>query len=97
MALLYTYVATGNTWTSLPTESGSPIISQTIGTTSVSIYDFYRNSITNYDYELELNEKKRNIKLVKKDYYPVIIGQFNSIMDSASVTKTRNRGLRTIR
>lgn len=38
-----------------------------------------RNAITIYDQEYKENEKKRNIKLINKDYYPTILTQMNSI------------------
>lgn len=36
-------------------------------------------AITYYDYELEENEKKRNIRIIKKDYYPQIMEEFKSL------------------
>lgn len=36
-----------------------------------------RNSVTIYDYESELNEAKRNIKLINKDYYPSIVAEMD--------------------
>lgn len=36
-------------------------------------------AITYYDYELEQNEKKRNIRIIKKEYYPRIIEELKGI------------------
>jgi hypothetical protein len=38
-----------------------------------------RNAVSNYDYELELNEKKRFIKLIKPEYYGSIIREFSAL------------------
>jgi hypothetical protein len=35
--------------------------------------------ITYYDYELEENEKKRNIIIIKKEYYPQLMEEFKSL------------------
>lgn len=42
-----------------------------------------RDRITNYDYELALNEKKREIKIIKKDYYGQIMNEFDKITQHA--------------
>lgn len=39
----------------------------------------YRNAVSNYDYELELNDSKRFIKIIKAEYYPQIIREFNTL------------------
>ncbi len=36
--------------------------------------------ITNYDYELEENDKKRKISILKRDYLPAVIGDMRNIM-----------------
>jgi hypothetical protein len=38
-----------------------------------------RNAVSNYDYELELNEKKRFIKLIKPEYYGSIMREFSAL------------------
>lgn len=43
--------------------------------------------ISYYDYEIRENEKKRNIKIIKKDYYPRIISEFNNLTLNADVTQ----------
>lgn len=38
-----------------------------------------KSAITYYDYEEELNEKKRNIKVIKKSYYSQILTELNNL------------------
>jgi hypothetical protein len=40
------------------------------------IQTIYRNAVTYYDYENELNETKRNIRIIKKEYYNQINTEF---------------------
>lgn len=42
----------------------------------------YRNAVTNYDYEEELNNNKRSIKIIKQDYYPGVQQEFNNILNT---------------
>lgn len=41
-----------------------------------------RNAISNYDYEQEENEKKRFIKIIKKEYYKTITDEFNNLTET---------------
>lgn len=41
-----------------------------------------RNAVSNYDYELELNEKKRFVKLIKPEYYGSIMREFAALTGS---------------
>lgn len=41
-----------------------------------------RNAVTNYDYEVELNNNKRNIKVIKKEYYGQIMNEFTALTKS---------------
>jgi len=41
----------------------------------------YRDRISNYDWEFAENEKKRTIKVIKKEYYPQIIREFSKLTD----------------
>lgn len=41
-------------------------------------------AISYYDWELDLNEKKRLIKIIKPEYYPQIINEFNELTRFAS-------------
>lgn len=43
-----------------------------------------RSAISNYDYEEELNESKRAIKIIKPEYYSQIVNEFNNITNSAT-------------
>lgn len=42
-----------------------------------------RNSVTNYDWELDNNEKKREIKVIRKDYYGSIIREMENYLFEA--------------
>jgi hypothetical protein len=41
-----------------------------------------KNAVTYYDYEEEMNEKKRNIKIIKKMYYGRILSEFNNLTNA---------------
>lgn len=43
------------------------------------IQTVYRNFVTYYDYELELNESRRNIRIIKKEYYSQILSEFSAL------------------
>ena len=53
------------------------------GTTVTQIIN--RDRISNYDYELDLNESKRNIKLIKPKYYQQIQLEFESLVKTRPV------------
>jgi Base plate wedge protein 53 len=55
------------------------------------IETIYREAVTYWDYENNLNEEKRRIKIIKPEYYPVILSQFNQLTQNAT-----NPGLRTL-
>jgi hypothetical protein len=38
-----------------------------------------RNAVSNYDYEEQLNENKRAIKIIKPEFYPRIVDELNTI------------------
>lgn len=84
----------GNTWLQMPTDLGSPI-STTVGPYVINTYSAYRNSVTNYDWEFEENEKKRRIKLIKPAYFASIKNEFNTIMQNSSVN-IRKPGIRVL-
>lgn len=48
-------------------QAVSPINLEVDGQTIIQT--IYRNAVTYYDYEDELNEAKRNIRIIKKEYY----------------------------
>lgn len=41
-----------------------------------------RNAVTNYDYENEVNERKRAIKIIKPEYYSQIMREFESLTNT---------------
>ena len=49
----------------------------------------YRDLISNYDYELELNEIKRSIKIIKPEYYGQLVSEFENIMKTPLPTYMR--------
>lgn len=49
----------------------------------------YRDRISNYDWELDQNEKKRSIKIIKKEYYPQIIQEFTKMTGNSGAPYLR--------
>jgi hypothetical protein len=47
------------------------------------IQTIYRNFVTYYDYEDELNEQKRTIRIPKKEYYNQIVTEFNALTNTS--------------
>lgn len=47
------------------------------------IQTIYRNFITYYDYEDELNDQRRTIRIPKKEYYNQIITEFNALTNTS--------------
>jgi hypothetical protein len=47
------------------------------GTTITEI--IHRNEVSNYDYEVALNDSKRLIKVIKKEYFSQIVSEFNKL------------------
>lgn len=76
-------------WVDLPTDPGSSLV-YSVGQYTVSVYPEYRDSISCYDFELEENEKKRSIKLIRKDYYPGIVGEFEKLMNAANASTKKS-------
>ena len=62
----------------LPTSEGAPT-SKTIGTSVVNIWE-WKSIVYVYDWENDLNEAKRQIKLVKPDYLGQIQDEFRTLM-----------------
>lgn len=75
------YEITLSEYNTLPNQDLNPL-QLTVGNKTAFMYT-YRNIVYAHDYEFELNEKKRNIKLIKSDYYPVIKAEFDDIMKVA--------------
>jgi hypothetical protein len=49
-----------------------------------------RNRVSYYDYESDLNESKRQIKIIKKDYYAQILSEFKNLSGSAKASYVRS-------
>jgi hypothetical protein len=64
------------TYLSLPESSYQTF---TIGDDDV-IETITRRSVTLYDHEERLNEAKRNIRIIKPEYYPSILQEFNNLV-----------------
>lgn len=67
-----------DTWSDL--EENVPV-SINMGNGDTIFQNTYRNRVTNYDYEEELNNAKRSIKIIKRDYYPRIQEEFNNLLN----------------
>lgn len=66
----------------VPAEQDVTPINLTIDGQTV-IQTIYRNFVTYYDYEDELNEQKRTIRIPKKEYYNQIITEFNALTSTS--------------
>lgn len=53
------------------------------------IQSIYRNAVTYYDYENELNEAKRNIRIIKKEYYTQMNTEFGVLTNKNTPTFLR--------
>jgi hypothetical protein len=65
--------------TSLPTV-GSPIV-YSVNDTGVKV-NTYSRAVTCYDYETQLNDQRRVIKIVKSVYYTQIMSEYKSLVRS---------------
>jgi len=66
-----------DTYLSLPDEQS--YVTYNIGGKTI-VESIYRNSVTNYDYEVENNESKRSIRIIKADYYRTILKEFEDLV-----------------
>lgn len=83
-------------YNALPASIGSPEV-YTVGNYTVDYYDAYRNAVSNYDWEFAENEKKRNIKLIRKEYLPRIKQEFDNILNAANMQAMKKSNfLRTV-
>jgi len=66
---------------------GSVAFSNDVNTYSVdgkTVIETVRGeAISNYDYELRLNDEKRLIKVIKAEYYSVIMAEFKRLTDQS--------------
>lgn len=79
-----------DTYNSLTETQDVDTINMGSGKTVIEITK--RDAITNYDYEEQMNDKKRAIKLIKPEYYSQIIREF----DTLARTKERSSYLRRL-
>lgn len=79
-------------WPSVPMDAYNTLVD----TTNFSTYTvagrtvfetISRNRVSYYDYEYELNESKRQIKIIKPEYYAQIRDEFESIVSNKSFYK----------
>lgn len=96
-----THQITSNAYTNL-VVSGTPIVepsnytTYTVNGKVVRVFPKYLNSVYNYDWEVDQNEKRRNIKLIKREYYNNIINEFDAIMAQARPSR-KKYGVRSLR
>jgi hypothetical protein len=62
---------------SLPSEPSTTILAFDNGSAITEVTA--RRAVTCYDYELELNESKRNIKLIRREYYDQVMTEFTKL------------------
>ena len=68
----------------LPDEQSVTPIDLTLDGQTV-IQTIYRNSVTYFDYENDLNESRRSIRILKQDYYNRIMAEFG-VLTNTNVT-----------
>lgn len=96
-----THEVTTNTYSSLVT-AGTPIVepsnytTYTVNGNVVRVYPKYLKTVNNFDWEVEQNEKKRSIKLIKREYYGGIILEFDELMREAFPSR-KKYGVRSLR
>lgn len=76
-----------DTWENLTDTQNVETVNMGNGKTVVQITS--RNSVSNYDYELELNESKRSIKIIKPEYYPRIVEELNILTKNGNARYLR--------
>ena len=67
-----------DTYASLPTEQ--EVITINIDGKTI-IQTTYGNVVSQYDYENDLNDSKRSIKIIKQEYYSRVQKEFDTILD----------------
>lgn len=78
-------------YTGLPATQSVITVNMGSGKTVVEIKS--RASITNYDWEYDLNEKRRTIKLIKPEFYNQILQEFEILTGTSFMTWLRKPGL----
>ena len=83
-------------------EDPVPVVEQfgyetkTVGSNVVRIFPEYVTTIDSYDWEVEQNEARRDIKLIKREYYGQIKNEFDKIMMDARPSR-KKAGIRSLR
>lgn len=83
-------------------EDPVPVVEQfgyeakTVGSNIVRIFPEYVTTVDNYSWEVEQNEARRNIKLIKREYYDQIKNEFDDIMMNARPSR-KKFGIRSLR
>lgn len=84
------YSSPQSTYSTLPIAPGAPTV-VTINGQNVNVYE-YKNIVYCDTYEEELNESKRQIKLIKPDYYPLIKNELANML----LTENNRVGMRVV-
>lgn len=79
-----------DTFETLPETQEFNTINMSNGKTVIET--IFRRAVTNYDYEEQVNEDRRAIKIIKPEYYSQIIREF----DSLTQTEQRNPYIRRL-
>jgi len=66
-----------DSYNNLPETQSVNTVNMGEGKTVVEIVN--RDRISNYDYEVQVNENKRSIKIIKPEYYGQIIREFDNL------------------
>ena len=72
-----------DTYNSLADEQDVNTINYNLSNGKTIFEITYRDRITNYDYEVQLNDEKRSIKIIKPEYYSQIIREFDNLTQNS--------------
>lgn len=75
----------------LPVSMGAPT-AYTVGNSVVDLWQ-WKTIVYAYDQEILDNDARRNIKIIKPDYYQEIMSQFGSLMVAAGASNLNSRTL----
>lgn len=76
-----------DTWQNLTDTQNVETVNMGNGKTVVQITS--RNAVSNYDYEEQLNENKRAIKIIKPEFYPRIFEELNTLTKNGNARYLR--------
>jgi len=89
------YETTLSEYDSLPDADLNPIQKILPNGKTVFLYT-YRSIVYAFDHEFELNENRRKIKLIKKEYYDTVLTEFENILTTARGESNLLRGMRSL-